>query len=187
MSRSTFASDRRALLRAFSAMAGLALAPAASADEAPPAAPGACAATDAELPAPLAAWPHKVELVAATTPAGLGAASIAAGQAAHVALHGTREVTYASQPAKPGGSVAHGGLIQIVVDQPGTYRVALSSGAWIDLVRDGQAVASTAHGHGPACSTIRKMVDFPLQPGAYVLQISANAEPAISVLATKVP
>lgn len=186
MSRSASASERRALLRALvAAVAGPALASGATAAEPPAAA--ACTATDADLPPALAAWTRKVELASATTAAGLSGASLAAGQAAHVALHGTREVTYPVQPAKPGGSVAHGGLLRIVVDQPGTYRVALSSGAWIDLVRDGEAAASTAHGHGPACSTIRKMVDFPLQPGAYVLQISANAEPDISVLAAKLP
>ena len=55
------------------------------------------------------------------------------------------------------------------------------------MIKDGQPQISTAHGHGPACSTIRKMVDFSLQPGRYVLQISANAEAEISVLVTRAP
>ena len=69
----------------------------------------------------------------------------------------------------------------------GTYRVALSSGAWIDLVRDGEPVASTAHGHGPNCTGVRKMVDFPLTPGRYTLQLGANGEAEMRVLVARLP
>ncbi|ABE63535.1 hypothetical protein Nham_2757 [Nitrobacter hamburgensis X14] len=65
----------------------------------------------------------------------------------------------------------------IDVREAGTYRVALDSAAWIDLVRGRQAVISIAHGHGPACTGIRKIVDFPLAPGLYTLQIAANGQP----------
>ena len=40
--------------------------------------------------------------------------------------------------------------------------MGLSAGAWIDVVKDGAQVASSAHGHGPACSTLRKQVAFEL-------------------------
>ena len=147
----------------------------------------ACATTDTSLPPALAAWPTKVEMSSAASVADLPKAVVVTGQAARVSLHGTRDVAYPVQPEKPGGSVAHGGLLAFSIDQPGAYRVALSSGAWIDVIKDGQSQISTAHGHGPACSTIRKMVDFTLQPGRYVLQISANADAEISVLVTRAP
>jgi hypothetical protein len=147
----------------------------------------ACATVDADLPAALASWPAKVDVVSAVAAADLSKAVIVIGQAARVSLHGTREVTYPVQPEKPGGSVAHGGLLAFSINQPGAYRVALSTGAWIDVIRDGQPQRSTAHGHGPACSTIRKMVNFNLQPGHYILQISANADAEISVLVTPAP
>jgi hypothetical protein len=185
MSPCISASDRRALLRGLAA--GLLAAAPGLAVAQPEPASGACQATDEGLPPELAAWRTKAEVVSATSAAGLAAATIRPGQAAHVSLHGTREVTYPAQPAKPGGSVAHGGLLRVSVDKAGTYRVALSSGAWIDMVRDGTLAVSSAHGHGPACSTIRKMVDFPLEPGAYVLQISANADPQLAVLVAPVP
>jgi hypothetical protein len=85
------------------------------------------------------------------------------------------------------GSVSYGGLIGVTVAQPGSYRVALSSGAWIDLVRDGKAVTSTAHGHGPACTGVLKMVDFPLTPGRYTLQIGANGGARMTVLVARLP
>ena len=44
----------------------------------------------------------------------------------------------------------------------------------------------TAHAPGPACTGIRKTVQFPLQPGHYVLQISANADPTIAVMISTV-
>jgi hypothetical protein len=55
------------------------------------------------------------------------------------------------------------------------------------FVRDEQAVKSTAHGHGPNCTGIRKMVDYPLTPGPYILQISANGQPQMTVLLARLP
>jgi hypothetical protein len=99
----------------------------------------------------------------------------------------TPDVRYPLRPEKPGGSVSYGGLVQIDVREAGAYRVVLDSAAWIDLVRDEQAVKSTAHGHGPHCTGIRKMVDYPLTPGRYTLQISANGQPQMTVLVARVP
>lgn len=143
-----------------------------------------CAAQDAALPPALAAWTAKTDVVSATAAAGLPAATIRVGQAVRITLHPAPQVSYPLAPAKPAGPGLSGGLLRFQVDRAGTYRVALGAGAWIDVVRDGKAVDSAAHGHGPACSTIRKMVDFPLQPGAYVLQLSGAGEPQTTVLVT---
>jgi hypothetical protein len=70
----------------------------------------------------------------------------------------------------------------------GTYRVVLGSRAWIDLVTArGTPVPSAAHSMGPACTGIRKMVDFALGAGSYTIQLSGNAEQAISVLVIRLP
>jgi len=113
--------------------------------------------------------------------------ALAVGQAADVTLLPTPKVRYPLRPEKPGGSVSYGGLIGVDVKDAGTYRVALSSGAWIDLIRDGKAVISVAHGHGPACTGVRKMVDFPLTPGRYTLQLGANGEAQMKVLVVRLP
>ena len=144
-----------------------------------------CTAVAAPPPA-LAGWTAKADITAATKADGLAAATLAVDHGANVALAGTRDVAFITQPDKPGGSVAHGGLVAVVIDKPGTYQVNLSSGAWIDLVKDGKSVLSTAHEPGPACTGIRKTVQFPLQPGRYVLQISANADPVIQVMVSRV-
>lgn len=168
-------------LKALILAAALAVAPAAALAQAEPPAV-ACSASDAALPAPLAGWPHKTPVAAAASLAGLARAQVAVGEAAQVRLRPTPDVAYPLQPEKPGGTVSYGGLAAFSVAEAGDYRVALSGGAWIDVIAGGRAVESTAHGHGPACSTIRKMVDFPLKPGRYVLQISASAGPDLGLM-----
>ena len=64
---------------------------------------------------------------------------------------------------------------------------AASTGAWLDVLKDGKPVASSAHAHGPDCSTIHKQVEFKLEPGRYVLQISANADAKLPILLAKRP
>lgn len=137
------------------------------------------------LPAELSGWLTPREVKAASNADGLSAAAIKVGEAAETALLQTPTVTYVSRPEKPGGSVSYGGLLQFAVQDAGTYRVALGSGAWIDVLHNGAAVTSTAHGHGPDCSGIRKMVDFALEPGTYVLQLSANAGEKLPVMVAR--
>lgn len=143
--------------------------------------------TQAPAPAELAAWNTPVPLNAAATPSQTSHAALAVGQAARLTLRPTPEVRYPLRPEKVGGSVSHGGLVRIDVRTAGTYRVALGSAAWIDLVRGTKAVTSTAHGHGPDCTGIRKMVDFPLTPGRYTLQIAANGDVQTTVLVVRLP
>ena len=109
------------------------------------------------------------------------------GSGAAATLHPTAEVKYAVTPAKPGGAASQGGMFSLKVDRAATYAVAVGSGAWVDLVHNGAAVASTSHGHGPACSSIHKVVDFQLKPGRYILQVSGNADPALRIMVARRP
>ena len=59
-----------------------------------------------------------------------------------------------------------------LVVKAGIYSIGLSTGAWIDLVAKGKALTSVAHGHGPICTGLRKMVDFRLAPGSYTVQLA---------------
>ncbi len=69
--------------------------------------------------------------------------------------------------------------------EPGTYRVALEHKGWIDVLEAGRSLASSKHGHGPACTGIRKMVDFRLKRGRHVLRLSKLAEDEVRVLITR--
>lgn len=101
-----------------------------------------------------------------------------------LALHRYESLSYWIAPAREPDPFKFGGMVPIVVKKPGRLTVALDEGAWIDLVRDGKIVKSVGHGHGPACSGIRKMVDFDVTDGRYLLQI-VNA-PTASIRAMAV-
>ncbi|GHC87118.1 homogentisate 1,2-dioxygenase [Novosphingobium pokkalii] len=169
---------------AASALAALAspLAGAAIAQQPAAMAAPACPATPEPLPPAFAAWPNATTLTSASDRPGLAAAKVAPGEAETLELHPAAEMHYALAPAKPAAAGSFGGMAALHVTAPGTYRVALSSGAWVDLLGNGQFLPSAGHGHGPACSGIRKIVDFALQPGDYVLQVAGSTAATITVL-----
>ena len=146
-----------------------------------------CPVGPVALPLELATWASPAPIIAGTDPAKLAGATLTVGQAVDAALAHTSDIHYPFRPEQPGGSVSYGGIFAFTVAQAGTYRVAEGSGAWIDVVKDGKAIESTAHGHGPDCSTVRKMVDFPLEPGTYTLQIAANGQAQLPLIVTRVP
>ena len=144
-----------------------------------------CPTTSAALPAGMEDWATPTPVKAGATPD--KATRLTLGTAATAALLPTPSVTYALRPEKPGGSVSSGGLFAFEVSAAARYRVALGSGAWVDVLQGTSAAVSVAHGHGPACSTIRKMVDFDLQPGRYLLQVAGNGTPSLPLMVSRLP
>ncbi len=141
-----------------------------------------------DLPAELVGWTSQQSFAAARDAAGLDAAQLTLGQAVDATLISTAEVVYPVRPERPGGSVSFGGLFRFTVEHAGTYRVAIGSAAWIDVLSpEGTPVQSGKFGRGPECSGIRKMVEFTLAPGAHTLLIAANGQPKLSVLVTPLP
>jgi hypothetical protein len=173
----------RRTLAIMGALAVMASAEGASAQLAAP----VCTQGKAVLPPELAAWSSTVPKQAAKDAKTIATATLMPGQAVTAALFRTADLHYVVRPEKPGGSVSFGGLFRFAVKEAGTYRIALGSGAWIDVLKGKTAVESIAHGHGPECSDIRKMVDFSLKPGRYALQISANGGNSLPLLVTRVP
>lgn len=148
---------------------------------------GAAACPVAVLPPEFAAWASPAPLSAAADEAGLGSATLSVGTAVDATLLPRPGVRYLVRPEKPGGTVSHGGMLAFDVKEAGTYRVALAGGAWIDVIEKGRSVISSAHGHGPECSGIRKMVDFPLAPGRHVLQIASSGTGTLRLLIVRLP
>jgi hypothetical protein len=137
----------------------------------------AAAATDAPQPVcvrmePVAgfeAWGH---------PAGT---TLNIGSAATLTLKPATGVDFKPALARPARDGTFGGFFPVDVAKAGRYRIALSQGAWMDVVQKGERLKSADHMHGPACSGIAKIVAFDLQPGRYWLQLSEAKDPAISV------
>ena len=146
-----------------------------------------CSAASATLPPELARWSSRRPIAAAGKASDVRAATLEIGGAADATLRSTGDVRYVTPPERPGGSESHGGLFTFSVDRAGTYRVALGAGAWIDVVQDRTPITSSAHGHGPECSGIRKMVDFPLTPGRYLLQIAGSQQATLPLMIVRLP
>jgi hypothetical protein len=68
------------------------------------------------------------------------------------------------------------------IAQAGRYRVGLDQPGWIDIIRDGKPLTSVAHGHGPNCTTIRKIIDFDLAPGSYTLKLTKLTKPRAKLM-----
>lgn len=140
-----------------------------------------CTNVRVAIPAELAGWSQQAP-VAAGTEAG-GGATIHPGQAVLASLHPAQHLKLNPAPEKVG---PNGGTLTLVVAEAGTYRVAVGQRAWVDLIRDGKVTSSSAHGHGPKCTGIRKMVDFVLSPGNYTLQLSGSEAESVAILAVKI-
>lgn len=119
-------------------------------------APQTCAAMDVNLPAPLANWTApREDLIVGST----------------VVL-----------PNRDGRADT-----VFEVTTAGRYGVALDQGGWIDVIpaetgkrpieSAAPALKSVAHGHGPECSTIRKIVRFDLTPGVYRVSLAKLSKP----------
>jgi hypothetical protein len=145
------------------------------------AAPAPCPASPAPLPAELGGWASATPVTAAATATDIGKAQIPVGSRADIALVPAAQVQFLA-PEKAPTAGTSSGMVRFTVPTARTYRVALGAGAWIDVVRDGKAIASGAHGHGVPCTPVRKTVDFALTPGDYVLQVSGSRDATLSVL-----
>jgi hypothetical protein len=96
-------------------------------------------------------------------------------------------------PAPAGTTVAPGQTVTfapsaplvLVITEAGTYSVVIDQAAWIDVARDGTTLHSNGNGHGPACSSIRKTVDFQLQPGRYTITLSRTQAASVRLLVVR--
>ena len=160
----------------------LLLSPAAIAQQAPV----DCAAGAPVLPADLQPWSSPVPGLMAAGDAS-AAPVLPLDKAVPLTLLPQGAVHFVAPAGKAGEGERSAGMVALDVPEAGTYRVALGKAAWIDIVRDGLVIASTAHGHGPACSGIRKMVDFPLQSGRHLIQLAGAADAALTALVIRLP
>jgi hypothetical protein len=76
------------------------------------------------------------------------------------------------------------GILAVDVVESGTYRVSMDGPFWVEAIGpDGPITSSGFQGH-QVCSSIHKVVEFPLRPGRISLQIS-GASPTISLTVTR--
>ena len=99
-------------------------------------------------------------------------------------LSAWRTPAAAGATVQPGQAVtlAPSTPLALVITEAGTYGIALDQGAWVDVAQSGAMLNSNGHGHGPACSSIRKIVDFQLQPGRYTITLSRTQATSVRLL-----
>lgn len=144
----------------------------------------ACAAMNQAVPA---GWTDRLALTAAAADGAAGAAVLRLGQSAAARLKPAAEVTYPVALKRAAAEPAYGGLFELNIPTAGTYRLSLSEPAWVEVAEAGVLVVSSAHAHGPACSTLRKMVDFPLKAGRHVVEIAGSPNPEMVLMAAPAP
>jgi hypothetical protein len=135
---------------------------------APAAQTTACKATDASLPTALLGWVKPGD-------------EFVPGKAVELDTIDGAALKGLPVGSKPGKAA----MIGFRIATAGTYGVALDQGGWIDLLpgtEGGAALTSVKHGHGPECSTIRKIVRFDLKPGVYRLYVSALSTPKVKAM-----
>ena len=145
-----------------------------------------CKTALVKLPVDLAGWAEPQSARAANTAEMASAVNLIVGQAFDLELHPTPSITYTVPSARPGGAASSSGIATFRIDTAGAYRVVAENAVWLDVVLDGQALKAINHSHGPACSGIRKMVDFQLEPGVYILQLVGSVTPHLRVMVTSV-
>ncbi len=143
----------------------------------------ACPSTPVPLPSGLEGWGRRQPVRAGGTVS--TATTVALGSGVTATLLPTLQVTYAVPPHKPGEPASSGGMFAFSVQTAGRYRVALGSSAWIDVLSGTTSVTSVAHAHGPDCTGVRKMVDFDLAPGRYLLQVAGNGGATLPLMVVR--
>lgn len=164
----------------------LALALVAAPAAAQMAAPACKKISNANLPADLAAWAG--EAVAAEAARSGAGTPVPAGAPVAVTLHPSGEVALRQPPErerKPAN--LHAGLSTVDVPKAGTWRLSASTGLWVDVIGPEGVVESTAFGALAPCTSIRKVVEFPLGPGRHTLQLSGNPGPATRLMLSRKP
>jgi hypothetical protein len=105
-----------------------------------------------------------------------------------LALTEESKVTFAATPERKRASErTYAGLARLRVRVAGTYRVALSRPFWIDIVQDGKLISSAGFTGSHGCDAPRKIVQYTLQAGDYVLQVSGPDSPDVDLTLSAAP
>jgi len=67
------------------------------------------------------------------------------------------------------------------VAKPGKLDVILSNATYVDLVRDGRVIRSTGHTDFKTCPGLRKIVEFDVVSGRYIVQLTNASEKSVKL------
>lgn len=107
--------------------------------------------------------------------------ALATGTSTEIGLLPAKDLKLAvagQRPPRPGSTA---GLAALDVGKPGKLDVLLSNAAYVDLVRDGRTLKSSAHTDFKTCPGLRKSVSFDVVPGRYIVQLTNAAGKSVKM------
>ena len=127
------------------------------------------------------------EVTAATQP-GPGVPQIQVDALYDLKLAPQAKVTYGVPPAKPTlNDSAQGGLVSFRTGKAGLYRIAITSGHWLDVAAGTQLIKSKDFQGSRGCARPHKIVEFELPAHrALTLQLSGSTDATVTVSVTAV-
>lgn len=144
--------------------------------------------SDSNLPDDLAGWATEPIAVTAASSADVSVPQLAPARRASVTLHPADSVALALPPEQTRTpDNAHAGLLAFRVEADGIWRVSAAKGVWIDVLAGGERIRSAAFGQFAPCTSIRKVVEFRLVAGDYILQLSGNPGASVDVMISPKP
>ncbi len=92
-------------------------------------------------------------------------------------------VTLAHPPGQQRTADApHAGIIAVDVPADGIWLIAASKPVWIDVLAGGHPVEALKFGNLAPCTSIRKVVEFPLKAGRHLVQLSGNPGSVVEIM-----
>jgi hypothetical protein len=69
------------------------------------------------------------------------------------------------------------------IRKAGIFGIAVDQDGWVDLYPGrGKALDMASESHGPACSTIRKIIRYRLRPGTYRVEVRQLKAPRVKLM-----
>jgi hypothetical protein len=105
-----------------------------------------------------------------------------------VDLHPLGDVVLAHAPgSRVAADAGARGLLALRVPAEGRYRISLDAPMWIDVIRAGQPIISTAFQNGGTCRVIHKSVEWSLPAGGdLVVQLAGSPKDHAKLAVTRV-
>ena len=94
------------------------------------------------------------------------------------------KLPFTPSPA-PKSSDTYAGFIRVsTIPKPGTYRITVSHGAWIDAVQDGRELKAVAFSSVAGCNGIAKSVKFEMAAAPLLIELSGTTASAVAIVVT---
>lgn len=86
-----------------------------------------------------------------------------------------------------GAGTGFSGLVRLQIPASGSYRVSVGSQMWVDVVSGSMLIATSDFAGQHGCDAPHKIVQFDLQPGTFILQMSGAVSEHVRVTVTSAP